>query len=297
MSETGTPPSSHPISALEAWRNAVRSHAASTETRPAESDRHRRRCLLPYPGAKSKVLKKLLAATPPHSTSVEVFGGSAVYTFAKPCSKQEVVNDLDGEMFNFFQVVKNHPDELAAMMAADPRSRRRFDELVAQNPAALDPVNRAARTLYIGAHGFCCGQRHKPYFAILKNAPQRMGVQDIVNAIYEWSARFQDVTLENLDFGSVISKYDAERTFFFIDSPYPGLEGYYRTTFSKADHARLAQTLSRIRGSALVTLPDQPAVRSLYGWASGINTLSINYTLSGTHQKTDELLIYINYHP
>lgn len=296
MSESPPHHSDHAKSLLAAWHRAVRTHAASSRQDRQQLHRHRRqRSLLNYPGSKSNVVATLLASTPPHATCVEVFAGSAIYSFSKPRSRHEVVNDLDGEIANLFLIIQARPVELAAMMAAAPRSRRSFDALVATDPASLDPLTRAFRTLYIAAHGFCCGCRHKPYFATYRESRPRWGSFELVEAILEWAARFDRVTLECLDFEPLIEKYDSDKTFFLVDSPYPELEYLYRPAFTPTDHVRLARLLRRIRGTALVTLPDRPDVRGLYDWADAIKTLPIKYTMAGKHQKTDELLIYVNH--
>ena len=43
---------------------------------------------------------------------VEVFGGGGWVLFHKRPSKFEVYNDIEGELVNFFRVVKNRPAEL-----------------------------------------------------------------------------------------------------------------------------------------------------------------------------------------
>lgn len=279
------------------WERTVRRHAASAGTRVNAKPRHRRRTLLNYPGAKSRVLDPLFAATPEHDLCVEVFGGSAIYTYSKPRSRIEVVNDLDDETHNVFKVMRDYPDKLASLMAAAPRSRALFDELAAQDPRTLSEVRRAFRCLYMTAHGFCCGQQRKPYFPANRSSNQRTGSVELAETIFQWAARYNRVTLECLDFEECIAKYDGEKTFFFIDPPYPEREHLYRTTFATVDHARLADALRRIKGKALVTLPDREDVREMYNWAASIRPLPIRYTMSGTSKKTDELLIFVNYTP
>ena len=43
---------------------------------------------------------------------IEIFGGSGAVLLGKEPSKFEVYNDIEGELVNFFRVVKNRPAEL-----------------------------------------------------------------------------------------------------------------------------------------------------------------------------------------
>lgn len=67
----------------------------------------------PWPGGKRALKGTLLKLIPEHSLYVEVFAGSAKLLFAKAPSKMEVMNDLNGEVINFFRVAKHRPAELA----------------------------------------------------------------------------------------------------------------------------------------------------------------------------------------
>ena len=43
---------------------------------------------------------------------IEIFGGSGAVLLGKEPSRFEVYNDIEGELVNFFRVVKNRPAEL-----------------------------------------------------------------------------------------------------------------------------------------------------------------------------------------
>ena len=60
-----------------------------------------------WKGGKSYLRHKIVKKLPGHTCYVEVFGGAGWVLFAKGPSKVEVYNDIDGELVNFFRVVKN----------------------------------------------------------------------------------------------------------------------------------------------------------------------------------------------
>jgi DNA adenine methylase len=67
---------------------------------------------LSYIGGKRPIAKQLIALFPEHTTYVEAFAGRAQVFFHKPPSRVEALNDLDGEVVNFYRVCQNHYEEL-----------------------------------------------------------------------------------------------------------------------------------------------------------------------------------------
>jgi len=98
----------------------------------------------PYLGGKTFLIKKLLSLVPPHRVYVEVFGGSAELLFRKEPSKIEVYNDIDGELVNLFEVVRNRFDEFLEKARWLLYSRELLTRL--EKPAE-DPVEQAVITL------------------------------------------------------------------------------------------------------------------------------------------------------
>ena len=67
---------------------------------------------LAYIGGKRAIATKIIEVFPKHTTYVEAFAGGAQVFFRKEPSKVEVLNDLDGEMVNFYRVCQQHYEEL-----------------------------------------------------------------------------------------------------------------------------------------------------------------------------------------
>lgn len=78
---------------------------------------------VPYFGAKGNTAGRIVARLPKHGHYVEPFAGSLAVLLAKPRSRMETVNDLDGDLMTFWRVLRNRPDELARACALTPHSR------------------------------------------------------------------------------------------------------------------------------------------------------------------------------
>ncbi len=106
-----------------------------------------------YHGGKFRVADWIMSHFPPHSTYVEPFGGSAGVMLQKSPVYAEIYNDLDGDVVNYFRVVRDPVlrEELVAACVMTPYARAEFHE--AYQPTA-DPVEKARRLLVRASMGF-----------------------------------------------------------------------------------------------------------------------------------------------
>jgi len=63
-------------------------------------------------GNKKKIARKIQSYFPKHKIYIEPFFGAGGMFFNKPKAKYNIVNDLDSDVFNLFQVVMNQKEEL-----------------------------------------------------------------------------------------------------------------------------------------------------------------------------------------
>ena len=63
-------------------------------------------------GNKKKIAKQIQSYFPKHKIYIEPFFGAGGMFFNKPKAKYNIVNDLDSDVFNLFQVVMNQKEEL-----------------------------------------------------------------------------------------------------------------------------------------------------------------------------------------
>lgn len=79
--------------------------------------------VLKYPGAKNRLAKWIVGFIPEHRVYCEPFFGSgAVFFNKKPCYN-EIINDLDDDVYNFFKVLRNNGEALSEKILLTPYGR------------------------------------------------------------------------------------------------------------------------------------------------------------------------------
>ena len=217
---------------------------------------------LAYIGGKRAVAKQIIAMLPRHTCYVEPFVGGGQVFFAKPPSKVEVLNDLDGEIINFYRVAQLHYEELIRYLRFTIVSRRCYDLLKATDVATLSDVQRAARLLYLQKTSYA-GRVTKQNFRTGIVQPPGLNPERIPEVIEETHQRLARVLLECLPYEQVLAKYDSRETCFFADPPYFGVS-HYKFNFAPGDFRLLSERLGKVKGSFVLSLNDTPEVRELF---------------------------------
>jgi DNA adenine methylase len=105
---------------------------------------------LRYYGGKFRLAKWIIGQFPPHVCYVEPFGGAGSLILRKQRSYHDVYNDLDGEVVNFFRVLRERGDELIRAIELTPYSRE--EQRLSFTPSN-DDLERARRLYYICVPG------------------------------------------------------------------------------------------------------------------------------------------------
>ena len=83
--------------------------------------------VLKYPGAKNRLAEWIISFIPEHRVYLELFFGSGAVFFNKDPAKIETLNDLDGEVYNLFKVIRDWPEEFAKSLEMTPYSREEYE--------------------------------------------------------------------------------------------------------------------------------------------------------------------------
>lgn len=244
---------------------------------------------LSYIGGKHRLAKRIIEIFPKHTTYVEAFAGGAQVFFHKEPSRVEVLNDLDGEIVNFFRVCQAHHEELIRYCEFLLVSRRWFELLKATDPATLTDVQRAARYLYLLKNSFASLVRHPSYHWHVVQPPG-FNPAKLPTLLENTHKRLERVQIECLPYEEVLRRYDRPATLFYLDPPYFGRK-LYHYNLEKEDFAKLAERLQSLRGKFILSLNDVPEVRTLFH-RFHIEGVELAYTAQKRpHQRYREVLI------
>jgi len=194
---------------------------------------------------------------------VEPFAGGAWVLFQKKPSKVEVLNDLDGELVNFWRVIQNHPQEFFSWCERMVPSRELFEWERRRDTAGLTDIQRAARYYYLQRLAFGGQMRHLN-LGTSSIRPPGFHLSELKKSLPEVEKRLQRVLIENLDAVECIRRYDRATTFFYVDPPCWG-ERKYTLSLDSTDYDRLARELKEIKGRFLMTLNDCEPIRRIFG--------------------------------
>lgn len=260
---------------------------------------------LRYHGGKWKIAPWIISHFPSHRTYVEVFGGGAGVMLRKPQSTIEVYNDLEGQVVNFFRVIRNQVqlDELLHLLSLTPFSREEFE---LSHELSEDPVEAARRfvTRLQFGHGTSSmdprdsnGFRSCDIRAGKSYAREWTGIPEAVALAAE---RFRPVTIEHLDFRKLIPKFDDPATLFYVDPPYPmftrqaGGKGYVHE-MSNACHRQLAWLLKNSKAKVIISSYPNPLYDELFeDWNSTQKATTANGQV-GAVPRTESL--WMNFVP
>jgi DNA adenine methylase len=218
---------------------------------------------LNYIGGKNRFISIILPLIPEHMTYVEPFSGGAQIFFRKKPAKVEVLNDLDGELVNFYRVCQSHYQELLRYLRFLIVSRDWYKRIQNTPPESLTDIQRAGRYFYLQKNTFG-GRVAKQSYAIHVVQPAHFSADRLSEVIESTHKRLDRVQIENVPYEKAIRKYDRATTFFYIDPPYYGVKGLYRFDFSHAQFEELAERLRTIKGKFLLSVNDHPELRRIF---------------------------------
>lgn len=238
--------------------------AASNQQPQIISRRGGKQIAFGWYGGKFSHLSWLLPLLPKAHHYCEPFAGSAAVLLNRDSSPVETYNDIDGDVVNFFRVLRDNPDELGRGIALTPFSREEFYD--ALHVHASDTPHERARKFYIRARQARSGLAQTATLGRWANCKNttRAGMSGVVSrwiggvaALQDIAERLLPVQIENRPALECIELYDAPTTLFYCDPPYlhetRGDAKAYGFEMHERDHRQLARVLKKCRGKVAVS--------------------------------------------
>lgn len=235
--------------------------------------------IVPWIGGKRRLAKKLIPYFPKHSCYVEPFAGGAALFFLRPYpAETEVLNDINGDLIKLYRVVQNHLEEFVRQFKWALSSRQIFSWMQMTRPETLTDIQAAARFYYLQQLAFG-GKVDGRTFGTATTAPPGLNLLRLEETLSQAHLRLANAYIEHLPWQKCLEMYDRPHTFFFIDPPYWETEGY-GVDFGFDQYEDLAMRLGQLKGKAIVTLNDHPAIRAAFS-KFRIESTKLRYTVGG----------------
>lgn len=201
------------------------------------------------------MLKHILPLIPEHRTYVEPFVGGGAVFWSKEPSKVEIINDMNGELINFYQIVKTRYRRLQREIKATLHSRdlHRRAQVIYTNPDMFTPVSRAWAVWVLANQSFSAIFNGGWGYATRDNSVEKRLDVKRNHFVKDFAERLERVQIECSDALHIIRVRDSEETFFYCDPPYFNSNcGHYKG-YSEAQFKELLDTLASIKGKFLLS--------------------------------------------
>jgi len=196
--------------------------------------------LLRRTGSKKRIAKQIETYFPDHTLYVELFFGCGGMFFSKRKAQYNIVNDLNDDVFNLFQVVTSHKDELIEIMQMIPTHESLLDYW--KHNEETEPVKRAARFLFLSNYtlfGSSNSLRFGKKVVGTNLEPKIKKTYHALSGVQFTHCDFRDV-LKKVE----ILKRDRRKTLVYADPPYLSTVNNYKTgSFTEKDSLDLFNVL------------------------------------------------------
>ena len=253
-----------------------------------------------WAGGKGRLLHQMEKWFPPHYNSyVEPFvGGGAVFFRLLP--ERATLGDLTEELMNVYQVIKDDVDSL--MQSLDDHDGQKMDpdyyyEVRRWNPQDLDPVAKAARTVFLNktCYNGLYRVNSRGEFNVPFGTYENPKLYDSPN-LRACRAALQGVRLVIGHYRTTL-KHAMEGDFVYLDPPYHPISetanftSYTKDSFSENDQKELAEAFSRLATKGchvMLSNSATPLVEDLYSGYE-IHTVKAQRPISSKAETRGEI--------
>ena len=192
-------------------------------------------------GNKTRIAEKIIKHFPNHEMYIEPFFGAGGIFFNKSKANYNILNDLDSDVFNLFQIVSNQKNELEKAFFNVPihTDLMKYWQLNEE----IEPIQKAIRFLMLSNFSFIgAGSMMQLSFANHKKV--------FYENLERTNKMLFDVQFANFDFRKFLTSIhfrhgdaDKKRAFIYADPPYLNTNDNYSHSFTEQDSIDLLNSL------------------------------------------------------
>jgi DNA adenine methylase len=198
-------------------------------------------------------------------------GGGALYFELLP--EKASLSDTNRELINCYLTIRDHAEALIKALKPHIYEKDYYYEVRAVDPKTLDPIGRAARTIYLNKAGFNGLYRvnSKGLFNVPFGRYKNPTLCDEPN-LRSCASALKKATIECRPFEQVLEK-TAPGDFVYFDPPYVPVSetadftSYQKSGFNEGDQIRLRQVFDALKDRgvhAMLSNSDVPFIHTQY---------------------------------
>ena len=238
---------------------------------------------LTYYGGKQKLSKLIVSLIPKHNLYCEpFFGGGAVF-FAKNSSNIEVINDTNGELMNFYKIIRTKFKKLEKEIHYTLHSREyhKTARIILDHPQLFDEVKRAWAIWTVANQSYASKLNGSWGYDRNENRSAKQLHLKRISFTNEFAKRLENTQIECADALEIIRSRDNKDSFFYCDPPYINTnQGHYKG-YNEADFEKLLKVLSEIKGKFLLSsYPSEILAEYLKKYKWSIRKIDVSLSLA-----------------
>ncbi|CUN26086.1 DNA adenine methylase [Parabacteroides distasonis] len=256
-----------------------------------------------YFGGKFTWLEYLYTNFPRDFTHlVDLFAGSMAVSINYPGRVIKTANEINGDITNFFEVLRDHEPELTRLLLLTPCSELEYNNSWEPSGDKIESARRFYVRIRQSFFGLGAQRKNKGWHCAKSHVNARGGEtvsrwNNAIEKLHEVAEVIRgNFQITNLDYKDCIDRLDFPNAFFYADPPYPlecrASSNDYKYEFSDDKHRELSDRLHSIKGKAMISSYDCPLMRELYGdW----NMIKFPVKKNNIRSSEVQEVIWINY--
>ena len=266
---------------------------------------------LKWHGGKHYLANQIVALMPPHTHYVEPYAGGLAVLLAKPCEDvSEVVNDLNGDLTNLWQVLQDEAmfRRFKRQVQAMPFSQVEWQDAKNETDKLSRGEQKVARAVrfFVLCRQSLAGRCED--FASLSRNRVRRGMNEQVSAwlaavegLPSVHARLQRVVVLNRPAVEVLRSQDGPQTLFYLDPPYlpetKASPGFGEFEMTVEQHEELLDVITQLQGKVMISgYASQMYDTRLASWSRHAFRLP-NNAAAGVMKRDMTEVVWCNFQP
>lgn len=256
-----------------------------------------------YFGGKFTHLDELYENFPTGFTHlVDLFAGSCSVSLNYKGKAIRTANEINGDITNFFEVLRNNLAELVELLLLTPCSKTEYNNCWIPSENKIEQARRFYVRVRQSFFGLGAQRKNKGWHMAITHLNSNVGEtvskwNNAIEKLYEVAEAIRsNFQIINYDYEIAIDKIDFEGAFFYADPPYPdetrASKNDYKFEFTREQHIQLALKLHNIKGLAMVSSYNSELYNELYAdWRKVEFSVKKNNIRSSDVQE----VIWMNY--